>query len=208
MFQERSEYRKAQEQIGQMQEYIKRLDEWRESQQQPQEEEPSVSGQYTPEEIEEMKSNPRAFIQKEVSKSLKSFQKEQAEERKLNEDINSAINFGRANIDGFKTLEPEIAKLMESPALARHPEAVQIGYYATLGQKSPQLISQAKNMGFTEGYNKAKEEMGKHVEGGGKSSIPVETGQLTRDQIKGMSLEELEKMLPNVDNRVQRNKAI
>ena len=206
MFQQRSEWQKTSEQLSEMQNYVKQIDEWRQQQMSQQEEEPEhEGGTYTPEEIEEMQKNPRSFIQKEVKKSLSSFQKEQEEERKLNEGINSAINYGRANIDGFKTLEPEIAKLMESPALAKHPDSVQIGYYATLGQKVPQLIAQSKNMGFTEGYNKAKEEMGKHVESGGKSSIPMSTGELTKEQIQGMSLEELEKALPTTDSRVQRD---
>ncbi len=206
-FQMKSEYGKTQEQLAEMQDYVKRLDDWREQTMAAQNPE-KKDGDYTPEEIEEMRTNPREFIKKEVSQGLKSFQQEQKVEAELSGAIDSAINYGRANVDGFNKLEPEIAKLMESEAYTRHPESVKQAYYAVLGQKMPEMLKESKNMGFTEGYKKHGEEMGKHVESGGKSSLPMSGGSLTPEAIKNMSVEDLEKIIPTIDTRVRREGVI
>lgn len=207
LFQERSEYRKAQDQMGEMQEYIKRIDEWREqtlAEKNPE----KVEGDYTPEEIEDMRVNPKKYIKSEVQKELKSFQKEQASENKLKGEINAAVNYGRANVDGFSRLEPKIAERMKSDAFSQHPESVQQAYYAELGEMMPEMLRQSKDMGFTEGYKKHGEEMKLHVEGGGKASMPAEGGTVTAEQIKGMTAEQLEKMLPHVERSVQRDNKV
>jgi hypothetical protein len=205
LFQERSEWRKTNEQINaqmaSMQEYMQKLAAGKQEPEKPE-------GEYTPEEIEEMQRNPRSFIQKEVNKNLKGFMDEQKAERELAENINRAYNWGRANVDGFKILEPKIEAALQSGAYNRHPDAVQEAYYSQLGRQVGEIVKIAKNDAFTAGYNKAKEEMGRHVESGGKSTLPVEGGALTPDTLAGMSAADIEKLLPNVENSVRADRGI
>lgn len=148
----------------------------------------------TPEQMAEM--TPQE-LQQNINKQIESKFQAMKAEQELQEKISMSIN-EVGKLDGAKELEAEITKHLNSPAISRHPDAPKIAYYAALGEKTPMIVSQARNMGYSEGYAKAKEEMTKGVDSG-RASAPVESGNLSKDQIDALPISEHAKLIPRYE---------
>ncbi len=195
-FQMKSEFDKLGQQNQKLGTQLQSMNQWREQMEADKAATLKAPGRkYSEEEIKEINDDPGGFVKKEVTSQLAAHRKEVESEAKTDREINETINNARSSVDGFKELEPEIAELIASPGFTRSKEGVENAYYSALGRKSEAMMNQAKNMGYTEGYNKHKEEMTKHVESGDKSSIPADLGGLSKDQIDNSTPDELRKLL-------------
>lgn len=152
---------------------------------------PEPEPELTAEQIAQM--TPEQF-QSHVDSKIESKFQAMLAKQELQQKIDASIN-EVSQYAGAKELEPDIAKVLQSNAFQSSPDAPKLAYYAALGGKMPQLVSQSRNMGYSEGYAAAKAEMLKGVDSG-KASGPIETGNLSEDQVKGMSREDLGKMIP------------
>ena len=196
-FQMKSEFDKLGQQNQQLGDQLQSMNSWREQMEADKAAKLAEPGRkYTEEEIKAINDDPGAFVKKEVTAQLAAHRKEVESAAKDDREINETINKARSSVDGFKELEPQIGELLSSPGLTRTKEGVENAYYSALGRKSEAMMAMAKNMGYTAGYNKHKEEVTKLVESGDKSSIPTEMSGLSKEQIDGASAEELQKMLP------------
>jgi hypothetical protein len=152
---------------------------------------PAEQQQLTAEDIANMTPQQlQSHLDQQIEAKFTAIKAEQELQQKIDQSINEVSQF-----DGAKELEADITKVLQSDVFQRSPSAPKMAYFAALGGKMPQLVGQARNMGYSEGYAKAKEEMTKGVDSG-KSSAPVDIGQITQEQADGMSKEELAKLLP------------
>jgi len=163
---------------------------------------------WTPKEVEEFNADPMGFMTKQieeragkiVEQKLKGVEEKSSQDRLLDNQIFMATAAARQNLPGFQGLEPEIAKILDSDFIDRNPAAIEMAYHAALGKQFPQALQFAQNKAFTEGYEKAKSEMGKAVEVGGRSSMPAMDG-IDLKSIKDKTAAELEAMLPDYSNK-------
>lgn len=132
-------------------------------------------------------------IDKTVTGKIESIEQKRANDM----NIIAAANRARQELPLFGKYESEIQKILADGDLPYRPESLQIGYNAFLGQNLPQILVEAKNMAYNEGFQKAKAELGLHVEAGGKASGAIDGQGFNPDQIDNMSLEELEKIAVN-----------
>lgn len=165
------------------------------------------SVEYTPEEIEEIQKNPKAFIAREVQRVIADRDNKntevQREQRIRDYELLSAVNKARETLPEFSKLEPEIQKLADKEFITPHPEMIPILYNSVLGQKLPSIVDYVKQSSFKEGYDKAKQEMKLQVEGGGKDTSPVDIS-LDNSNIDKLSASELEKILPKAGDSTTR----
>jgi len=114
-------------------------------------------------------------------------------------EVNAAANRARQELPMFAKFEKDIQKMLGDNDMPYSKQSLEIGYNAVVGQQMPQLLKEAKNGAYSEGYAKAKAELGKHVESGGKASSPADGLGFSKDQINDLKEEELRALLPNHD---------
>jgi hypothetical protein len=152
---------------------------------------PEPEPELTAEQISQM--TPEQFqshVDQKIETKFQSMLAQQELQQKIDASINEVSQY-----DGAKELEADITKVLQSNVFQRSPDAPKMAYYAALGGKMPQLVSQSRNMGYSEGYAAAKAEMLKGVDSG-RASGPVESGNLSEQQIAGLSRADHEKLLP------------
>lgn len=162
---------------------------------------PSVSNegkrQYTEAELDLIQNDPGKFVEQEIARKLDerdSKLKEEARTARLTDyEMFSAVNKARSELPGFKALEPEISKLIDGPAINQHPEAVKIAYDSLIGKQMPQITEFVRNEAFKKGYEQAKLDLSKQVEGGGRDTSPVGFDGL---DMKSATSDDLAKILP------------
>lgn len=161
---------------------------------------------WTADQVEAFNKDPMGFMANEIKKGvqdgvqseLKKFSQKSSEDRIADNQILMAINNARQNFEGFKYLEPQIKEILDQDFIDRNPKAIEFAYQAALGKEFPKLMQTAQNKAFTEGYEKAKSEMGKQVEAGGRSSTPIGDGVYNINDLRNMSKEDLSKMINRV----------
>ena len=158
---------------------------------------PSQPGQtMTDQQIEEYNANPSAYISKMVDQKLSSLNQKVADDRAAGERdrlLDFKVNMAKSRAEGnpmFKDLKEDAMKILNTNILDYHPDAVGLAYHAARSIRMPEIVAQAKNAAFNEGYQKAKDELTKHVEGGGASTLPAGGVQLNKETIDKMSEEE------------------
>ena len=162
---------------------------------------PSVSNdgkrQYTEAELDLIQNDPGKFVEQEIARKLDERDgklKEEARTARLTDyEMFSAVNKARAELPGFKALEPQISKLIESPAINQHPDAIKLAYDSLIGKQMPQITEFVRNEAFKKGYDQAKLDLSKQVEGGGRDTSPV---GLESINMKSATSEDLAKILP------------
>jgi Trp operon repressor len=140
----------------------------------------------------------QAYIDQKVESKVTQLQQKQEAQREMDSKINASIA-EVSKLEGYEHLKDDINAMLKSDIIDYHPDAPKIAYYAALGHKTPALLSQAKNMGFSEGYAKAKEEMGKVVDSG-KATSPVNIEGMDEASLKKLSIDEHRKLLPRYNN--------
>jgi len=155
--------------------------------------------EYTEEEIQLIKENPRVWLKREVAKEL------QAEKLKASEETSkqreqdymmlTAINKARETLPAFAAVENEINELANQEWVGNDPQAIETLYYAAIGKKNEGLVAYAVEKARKEAYEQAKKDIQMQVDGGGRDSAPVDIGT-TVSAAKDATTEELGKMLP------------
>lgn len=159
---------------------------------------------WTPQQVEEFNKDPMGFMAKEIRKGvqdgikteLSKYDEQAQRDRQMDNQIFIATAQARQNLDGFKQLEPQIKQILDQDFIERNPKAIEFAYYTALGKELPKILETAQNAAFQKGYEKHKEEMGRQVENAGKSSLSLDGGQINLQDLKNMSEQELEKIIP------------
>ena len=162
----------------------------------------------TDEEINEYNDNPKAAIAKAVAAAINPIRDKAAnnervaqQDRVMDHKVLTEMNKYK-NDKSFDGLQADVEAILNDKGqnLAYTPQSVALAHHAARSVKMPQIVVEAKNQGFSAGYNKAMDEVRRGVDGG-KSTIPAAgTGALggfSAEQIEGMSAAELAKLLPN-----------
>lgn len=136
----------------------------------------------------------QAYMDRKIESRVNEIQQKHDAQREMDTKIHSSIE-EVSKLEGYEHLKEDINAVLRSDIIDYHPDAPKIAYYAALGHKTPALVTQAKNMGFSEGYAKAKAEMGKVVDSG-KATSPVNIEGMSPEDLKKLSVEELKGMLP------------
>ena len=155
--------------------------------------------QYTQEELDMIQNDPGAFVEREITKKLEerdSKLREEARTARLTDyEMFTATNKARSELPGFKSLEPEVAKIIDSPFINQHPDAIKFAYDSLIGKQMPQITDFVRQEAFKKGYEQAKSDLSKQVEGGGRDTSPV---NLENINMKTATSEDLAKILPRV----------
>ena len=164
------------------------------------------NAQMTDKEIEDYNTNPKAAIAKAVQDALKPVQqqnqKAQAQgerDRVMDVRVLSEVNKFKGD-KKFDGLEKDVDTILKDDNLPYTPQSVAIAYHAARSIRMGEIVTTAKNEGFTTGYNKAMDEVKRGVDGG-RSTVPAQGSQglggFTEDQIEAMSADQLGKIVPN-----------
>ena len=153
--------------------------------------------QMTAEEIEEYNTNPKAYMAKlmkqelsQMNQKLDNQKVEGHRDRMLDFKVNNALNTVKQK-EGYKELAEDINNILRAGFVDYDPRGPELAYHAAVGMKMPQIVTEAKNQAFTEGYEKAKEEIRRQVTGGGSSTLPAGGAQLDDETLNKMSPEEI-----------------
>jgi hypothetical protein len=153
--------------------------------------------QMTDAEVEEYNANPKAYMAKlmkqelsQMNKKIEGQRQEGHRDRMLDFKVNTARNKIQ-NMEGYKDLEEDINGILNSNVVGWDPRGPELAYYAARGMRTTQMVVDAKNMGFTEGYNRAKEELTRQVSPGGGSTLPAGGKTLDAETIDNMTPEQM-----------------
>lgn len=151
----------------------------------------------TDEQIEEYNANPQAYMDKMVDQKISAMnqkvdnqQNESHRDRMLDFKVNNALSAIKSK-EGYAQLEGDINSILKTNILDYDPKGPELAYNAALGMKMPEILAQAKNGAFTEGYEKAKSELTRQVSGGGGSTLPAGGQNLDEQTLSDMSPEEM-----------------
>lgn len=160
---------------------------------------PAQPGQtpMTPEQVDEYNANPQAYVDKLVDKKMQTMdqkidgqRKEGQRDRMLDFKVNNEISKIKSR-EGYKELEEDIDGILKSNLIGWDPRGPELAYYAARGMKTTEMVVEAKNQGFNEGYSKHKEEIDRQVAGGGASTLPAGGVQLDDATLDKMTGEEM-----------------
>jgi hypothetical protein len=153
--------------------------------------------QYTEEELDMIQNDPGEFVKRELARELETRDAKLKEEtrtaRLTDYEMFTAVNKARSELPGFKSLEPEISKIIEQPFINQHPDAIKFAYDSLIGKQMPQITDFVRNEAYKKGYEQAKNDLSKQVEGGGRDTSPVSLGGI---DINGATSDQLGKILP------------
>jgi hypothetical protein len=173
---------------------------------QPGTQQPTPERVYTPEELELLEKNPGEFVRREARKEVDALKRELLQKddkskeearvaRLVDYEMFTALNRARQSLPSFQALEPKIAELINQPFINQHPDAIPFAYYSLLGQQMPQIAESIRNDYYKQGYEAAKADLAKQVEGGGRDTAPATAG-LENIDIKKATSDQLAKVLP------------
>jgi len=148
-------------------------------------------------EIEDYNANPKAYMAQEMKKELAKMnnkiennQTENHRDRMLDFKVTTARS-KIENEEGFKDIAEDYNKILSTNMIDYDPRGPELARNAAMGMRMPQIVADAKNQAFTEGYEKAKSELSRQVSGGGGSTLPAGGANMDDETLNQMSPEEM-----------------